>query len=90
MTRELFTQGWQFALMPIGTEPKPEDFHPVDIPHDWQVWNTKNLYGDGDGCYKKTFTATDVAGKFYTLRFEGVYMDTTVFLNGEQVQTLQT
>lgn len=85
MTRELFTQGWQFALMPIGTEPKPEDFHPVDIPHDWQVWNTKNLYGDGDGCYKKTFTATDVAGKFYTLRFEGVYMDTTVFLNGEQV-----
>ncbi len=85
MTRELFTSGWQFALMKIGDLPQQNDFNPVDIPHDWQVWNTKNLYGDGDGYYKKTFTVSDVDGKFYSLRFEGVYMDTTVFLNGENI-----
>ncbi len=85
MIRTRFTDGWQFALKKIGDAPKPEDFNPVDIPHDWQVWNTRNLYGDGDGYYKKTFTATDIEGKFYSLRFEGVYMDTTVFLNGENI-----
>ncbi len=85
MNRTLFTDGWKFALKNIGEIPSNEDFSPVDIPHDWLVWNTRKLYADGDGYYKKTFTVSDITDKYYTLRFEGVYMDSQVFLNGEKI-----
>lgn len=83
--KRLFNDGWQFALKPIGVLPSPEDFAPVDIPHDWQIYNVKNLYGDGDGWYKKTFSAVKTPKNRFSVRFEGVYMDSEVYLNGEKV-----
>lgn len=85
MTRQLFNSGWSFALKKIGEAPACNDFKPVDIPHDWMVFKAKDLYGNGDGYYKKSVALADVATTNYTLRFEGVYMDSEVFLNGEKI-----
>lgn len=85
MTRQLFNSGWSFALKNIGETPSSCDFKPVDIPHDWLIHNTHNLYGDGDGYYNKKFVLCGICGKNYTLRFEGVYMNCEILLNGEKI-----
>jgi len=89
MEKQLFNDHWQFAWKENGQEkPNEAQWKAVEIPHDWLIWNTKNLYQSGDGWYRKFFTATDVsfgADKRMYLRFDGVYMDTTVFLNGQEV-----
>ena len=33
----------------------------------------------------KTFVPEDIDGKVVSIRFEGVYMDSTVFVNGRKV-----
>lgn len=83
--RRLFNDNWEFTLVTVGEPPSEDGFKPVDIPHDWLIWDTHNLYKSGDGWYKKKFTAEKTAGKVYSLRFEGVYMDSEVYLNGEKV-----
>ena len=83
--KKLFNDGWLFAEMPLGELPEESDYKPVDIPHDWQIWHVDDLYRTSDGWYKKTFCAEGTAGKIYTLRFEGVYMDSEVYLNGDRI-----
>ena len=85
MKTTLFNSGWSFALAPIGDTPSPKDYAPIDIPHDWLIWNTNDLYGSGCGCYKKVFNLSCVAEKVFILRFEGVYADCDVLLNGEKI-----
>lgn len=58
---------------------------PVELPHDWQIWHVQALYQDGTGWYRKRFTLNPAAGTRYVLAFDGVYMDTTVFLNGTEI-----
>ncbi len=84
--RTLFNDNWQFALVPIGKLPEDSDFKPVDIPHDWLISDTLNLYKDGDGYYRKLFTVPDPKNSLYSLRFEGVYMDCEVYLNGKKLK----
>ncbi len=83
--KRLFNDGWLFAEIPLGTLPNEQDYRPVDIPHDWQIWHVNDLYRTSDGWYKKMFCVEGTAGKVYTLRFEGVYMDSEVYLNGVPV-----
>lgn len=83
--RRLFNDCWQFAFKPLGEVPAENEYKAVDIPHDWQIYNTHNLYSTGDGWYRKRFTVSGTAGKLYSLRFEGVYMDSEVYLNGEKI-----
>lgn len=85
MTKTLFNNGWQFALKKIGEAPECNDFKPVDIPHDWMIFKVNDLYGNGDGYYKKKFTLENTAETNFTLRFEGVYMDSEIYLNGEKI-----
>ncbi len=58
------------------------DWQPVDIPHDWMIYDTLNLYENSIGCYRKTFTVHPEQGKRLSLLFEGVYMNTSVYVNG--------
>lgn len=83
--RKLFNDGWEFAFMPLEKIPAECDYKTVDIPHDWQIYNTCDLYSTGDGYYRKRFTFSDIAGKLFSLRFEGVYMDCEISLNGEKI-----
>ena len=76
---KLFNEGWLFA------QNTPAEWSPVEIPHDWLIYDTHNLYKSGVGWYKKDFNADFLKdGQQLTVRFDGVYMDCTLFVNGAQ------
>ncbi len=83
----LFNDGWEFAKREINTSIEPINgsdvrWTPVDIPHDWLIYNTRELYETGEGWYRKTFTLPDaLEGTRFAIRFEGVYMDSAVYVN---------
>ena len=85
--KRLFTENWEFVKTPFGT-PFEElsvyenDFERVDIPHDWLIYDTLNLYETSTGWYRKHFSLKKENGKVYMLRFDGVYMDSKVYING--------
>jgi len=74
-----FNDGWQFA------KGEPVDFAPVELPHDWLIYNTENLYECGTGWYKRELDASFLLdGQRLFLRFDGVYMDSTLYVNGQK------
>ncbi len=76
MTEKL-NGGWRFA------RGEPRDFTPVEIPHDWLIANPDNLYESGTGWYERELDAGFLGdGQRMFLRFDGVYMDSTLFVNG--------
>lgn len=56
----------------------------VTIPHDWMIYNTGNLYEDSIGWYKKVFQYNKKSENRTILRFDGVYMDSTIYVNGNK------
>jgi beta-galactosidase len=70
----LFNGNWQFRL-------GESEWQNVEIPHDWLIYNTARLYEDGVGEYRKTFNVTDLS-LVHTIIFDGVYMNSEVFVNG--------
>lgn len=82
---KLFNDGWEFAKQ-ILTETKNEEvpsvFVPVEIPHDWLIYDSYNLYQDSIGWYRKSFMHEKKPSKQYFLRFDGIYMDSTIYING--------
>ncbi len=85
MKKELFNRDWTFVWKNIDEVPESSEYVPVDIPHDWMVYDTNDLYRNSDGYYKKVFTLCNVSTTNYTLRFEGVYMNSEIYLNGEKI-----
>ena len=88
--KSLFNDNWNFSKHPIGTSldsicSADTVWSSVDLPHDWLIYDTNNLYEDSIGCYRKTFTIDTLAGKRISLLFEGVYMNTTLYVNGKTV-----
>ncbi len=83
----LWNDGWSFVELPVEADsyifPATAQWKPVDIPHDWMIYNTHDLYRDSIGWYKKEFTLDEMKGH-YALRFDGVYMDVTVYVNGHE------
>jgi len=77
----LFNDGWQFAKGPLDMgDPNGLEFAAVDLPHDWLIYDSTNLYENGIGWYRKWF---DYRGSWRVfLYFEGVYMDSSLFVNG--------
>lgn len=92
-------------------------FEAVELPHDWLIYDAKNLYQDGCGWYRKEFElvtgevenfagelgrgggeqenvsaagtekvfARIDRGERVILRFDGVYMNSTVYVNGTKI-----
>ena len=83
-TEALFNNGWKFCVIKEGEPLKEEAFLPVFLPHDWLIYDSKNLYADGVGYYKKVFSLDKKTGKSYLINFDGVYMDSTVYVNGSE------
>ncbi len=91
----LWNDGWEFCELPVEESsyeiPKrikageaASEWKPVDIPHDWMIYETHALYRDSVGWYRKVFSLEEFAADEQALlRFDGVYMDTTVYVNGE-------
>ena len=91
--KKLFHQNWTFLKTALGTElsdiiERKGEFFPVDIPHDWLIYQTKNLYENSTGWYRRLVTMKELEvgrGERAILRFDGVYMDSTLYVNGQKV-----
>ena len=79
--RYLFTDGWEFQCVKVDDIPCEGEYASVELPHDWQIYDTSDLYQDGDGWYRRTFVIEKKEDLRYRLYFEGVYMDCTVWVN---------
>lgn len=98
--KQLFDYDWKFFLGD-ASEAKANDFNDsgwrkLDLPHDWSIEgkvNAKNLtkgaggyFPSGIGWYRKTFQAPDAwKAKKTAVYFEGVYMNSEVFINGKSL-----
>ena len=81
--KTLLCDEWEFSKNPIGTEYSDElDWRKVDIPHDWLIYDTCNLYETSTGWYRRKLAVEKNQEKRIALRFEGVYMDSSVYVNG--------
>jgi beta-galactosidase len=83
----LFNDDWSFTKKPLGMtiDAIHEDisvFAPVEIPHDWLIYDTADLYENSQGWYRKVFTMKKEENEHVFIKFDGVYMDSTVYVNG--------
>ncbi len=77
---KLMNDGWQFARSDTS------EFVPVELPHDWLISDVNNLYKSDTGWYRRELDASFLAdGQKLFLHFDGVYMDSTLFVNDRQV-----
>ncbi len=88
----LFNDGWRFRLT------EEDEMRPVTLPHDWSCdydLDEKAMSGGGGG-YARTGVGIyevsipeklckKIGDRIAYLRFEGVYMDSRVYLNGKPI-----
>ena len=86
--RILFNDNWQFTLTEPDTKKsalKDSHWYDVELPHDWLIGDTANLYKSGCGWYRKSFKIEkEELSDGFIICFDGVYMDTTVYVNGKE------
>jgi len=98
--KQLFDYNWKFYLGDTPTA-NTSDFNDkswrnLDLPHDWSIEgkiNPKNPTGGaggyfpaGIGWYRKIFNVPPAwKGKRVSIYFEGVYMNSDVFINGKSL-----
>ena len=88
MNKRLLNDGWEFLKLPCGSTAEEAcgsaDWEKVDLPHDWLIWQAEDLYESADAWYRRKIgiPPEDDRG-MRMLRFDGVYMDCDVLLNGE-------
>ncbi|WP_255485168.1 glycoside hydrolase family 2 TIM barrel-domain containing protein [Mucilaginibacter sp. X5P1] len=98
--KQLFDYNWKFYQGDTAAA-KSKDFNDIswrslDLPHDWSIEgkiNSKNPTGGsggylpaGIGWYRKPFKVpNEWRGKKVSIYFEGVYMNSEVFINGKSL-----
>jgi beta-galactosidase len=98
--KQLFDYDWRFFLGDVP-EAKANNFddkswRTLDLPHDWSIegqiqpknptGNAGGFFPAGIGWYRKTFKApVEWKGKNISIYFEGVYMNSEVFINGKSL-----
>ena len=95
-----FDSGWRFHLGDAsGAQASTFDdtsWTELDVPHDWSIalpFNQGSASGagggyldGGTGWYRKTFSLpASSSGQKLFVQFDGVYMDSTVWLNGTEI-----
>lgn len=98
--KQSFDYDWKFFLgdIPSAQQQNFDDknWRTLDLPHDWSIEGEidhKNPMGvaggyfpAGIGWYRKSFPVpTDWEGKSISIYFEGVYMNSEVFINGSSL-----
>lgn len=86
---QLFNDGWLFLKQPLNTSHEEADikknqFKAVGIPHDWLIYQGSDLYEDSTGWYKKSFFWSQKEDCQVFFRFDGIYMDSEIYINGEK------
>ncbi len=92
-----FGEGWRFQLgdepQAMNVAFADKDWRLLNLPHDWAIegdFSEDNPSGTGGGAlpggigwYRKTFVPEKAdAGKQFRIVFDGVYMNSEVFING--------
>ena len=81
-----FNHGWSFTKLANGStleQALAAVWSPVELPHDFLIYDENNLYENADGWYRCELKASrEWLDKSIILRFDGVYMDCDVLLNG--------
>lgn len=100
--RVRFDGGWLFTLNPPDTAlyaagVDDSRWRSLDLPHDWAIegdFSAGNPSGasggalpGGIGWYRKHFTADIAKGGRLYIDFDGVYMNSTVWINGHRLGT---
>ncbi len=95
-----FDKQWKFMLGDESTASEPgfndSDWRTLTLPHDWSIehqvdqnapaGNDGGYFPTGIGWYRKTFDIpVEYRGEKIFLYFEGVYMNSTVYVNGQVV-----
>jgi beta-galactosidase len=98
--KQLFDFSWKFFLgdNPSANAVSFDDagWRKLDLPHDWSIegtFDTNNPMGNdggylpaGIGWYRKTFTVpASWKDKLVSIYFEGVYMNSEVFISGKSL-----
>lgn len=99
----ILNDGWRFSLSSDSITPAAPDFNdrdwrPVQLPHDWSVEHPfdRNNPSGNDGAYLPTGTGwyrhslkvkPESSGRKMQLYFEGAYMKTDVYVNGQLAGT---
>ena len=98
--RQDFTAGWTFHLGDDSAASRPDyddtAWRILHLPHDWAIegeFSRDNPSGTGGGAlpggigwYRKTFTVDKAdEGKRLYIDFDGVYMNSEVFINGHSL-----
>ena len=90
MTR-LINDGWEFLKLPNGssiTDAKSSSgWVPVDLPHDWLIWQADNLYESADAWYRRSIRMDADLPPVCLIHFDGVYMDCDILLNDEVIDS---
>lgn len=100
--RQDFTADWSFRLGDDSIAACPDyddtDWRRLNLPHDWAIegeFSIDNPSGTGGGAlpggigwYRKTFTVDKAEeGKRLYIDFDGIYMNSTVYINGHRLGT---
>ncbi|MBQ8070340.1 MAG: glycoside hydrolase family 2 protein [Bacteroidales bacterium] len=96
-----FDNSWSFSLTGEETDASAPSFDDaswrvLNLPHDWSIegdFEEDSPTGTGGGAlrggigwYRKTFTVPSAwKDRKVSIEFDGVYMNSTVFVNGEEV-----
>ena len=92
-----FDTGWRFRLgdEPTARQPNFDDtnWRTLDVPHDWSIEgpinpppegeNNGGYFSHGIGWYRKSFPLPASSGKKVVVEFDGVYMNSEVWINGQ-------
>ena len=98
--KQNFNKDWYFKLNAQGDVSKKDvdvhDWSKLNLPHDWSIYfdfdhksparNEGGQLNGGTAWYRKTFTVDEAAkDKDVRINFDGVYMDSKVYVNGKFV-----
>lgn len=94
--KAFFGFDWQFALTDSSLLPAADAaWRPLQLPHDWSVdypveenapsCGSGGYARTGIGWYRRSFSLVKQTGRRYVLRFDGVYMNCDVWLNGQHI-----
>lgn len=88
--KRLFNDAWEFVERPLSNDSVEEvraspDFKPVDLPHDWLIYDSSDLYRDGIGWYRRIYRHSILPGRRTFIHFDGVYMDSCLYVGGTRV-----
>ena len=90
LTKKSFDLFWWFLKQPINANLKDvlsqiHLFNRITLPHDWLIYDVNQLYETSSGWYFKKVNLKKNREKKYFIYFEGVYQDSTLFVNGHRV-----